>query len=259
MTTPRPPISAYIRTLNEARMIGETVSAALLVADEVVVVDSGSTDGTQDIARQAGARVIDQPWLGNGKQKRAAEAACEHDWLLDLDADEIITEKLAAEIAAEFSKGQTAAAIYRIDLALAPPVGKPWLSFGLQKRHKLYDRRIIRQPDHEVWDQFDIPKDVSVGRLSEPILHYAFDGVESFASKLNRHSSVRAEKLALKSTPYLALRITFGAPFYFAKKYFLQQYFRGGVYGFALAKLSAHGRWLKDVKMWERAHADKDR
>ncbi len=252
MPEPRPPLSVYIRTLNEARMIADVVRAAQRVADDVVVVDSGSTDDTIALATDAGARVIEQPWLGNGRQKRAAEEACRHDWLLDLDADEIVTPALAAEIAALFAAGEPAARIYRTDLALVPPVGEPWLNFGRQKRHKLYDRRVVRQPDHDAWDQFEIPAGASIGRLENPVLHHAFEGVAGFQGKLNKHSSTRAETLPPKSAPALALRIVAGFPFYFAKKYFLQQYFRGGVYGFALAFLSAEGRWLKDVKMWER-------
>ena len=255
MTANRPPVSAYIRTLNEARMIAEVVTAARRVADDVVVIDSGSSDETRSLAESAGARVVEQPWLGNGRQKRAAEDACRHDWLLDLDADEIVTPELAAEIAALFDHGDPPSSVYRTDLALVPPIGDPWLTFGLQTRHKLYDRRVVRQPDHEAWDQFDLPAGVTPGRLRHPILHHAFDGVAAFQGKLNKHSSVRADLLPLKPAPVLALRIVFGFPFYFAKKYFLQQYFRGGLYGFALAAMSAQGRWLKDVKMWERLHA----
>lgn len=237
-------------------MIADVVRAALAVAREVVVVDSGSTDKTIALAKEAGARVIEHEWLGNGRQKRLAEDACAHDWLLDLDADEIVTPELATEIAALFSNGAAPRRIYFTPLALAPPVGAPWRNFGLQSRHKLYDRRAVRIPDHEAWDQFDIPEGETVGVLKQPILHHAFTGAEQFMAKLNRNSSVRANALPLKPRAYLALRILFGAPFYFAKKYVLQQYFRGGVYGFALASMSAYGRWLRDVKMWERQSSE---
>ena len=246
------PISAYIRTLNEERMIGDVVRAALQVAQEVIVVDSGSRDQTIALAREAGAHVIEHDWHGNGHQKRVGEDACRHNWLLDLDADEVITAELAEEIRALFASGEPSHKIYRTMLALVPPVGAPWRDFGLQTRHKLYDRRVVRIPAHEAWDQFEIPAGVSVGRLSAPILHYAFTGAGGFMEKLNRHSGVRAEALPLKSKPYLAARILFGLPFYVAKRYLLDQYFRGGVYGFALALMSGYGRWLRDVKMWER-------
>ncbi len=248
----RPPVSAYIRTLNEERMIADTVRAALRAAREVVVVDSGSSDDTVALAEGAGARVIAREWLGNGRQKRIAEDACVHDWLLDLDADEIVTPALAAEIAALFRDGAPPRRIYETPLALVPPVGRAWRAFGLQSRRKLYDRRAVRMPDHEAWDQFEVPAGEAVGALKEPILHYAFTGAAQFMAKLNRNSSVRARALPLKPRAYLALRILFGMPFYFAKKYLLQQYCRGGVYGFALAFMSAYGRWLRDVKMWER-------
>lgn len=255
MTAAPAPVSAYIRTLNEERMIADVVRAALQVASEVVVVDSGSTDRTVALAEAAGARVLHQEWLGNGYQKRVGEDACVNDWLLDLDADEIVSPELTAEIKSLFADGGPPSAIYRTPLALVPPVGSPWRRFGLQTRHKLYDRRVVRAPAHKAWDQFDIPEGAAVGRLQEPILHYAFTGAAQFMGKLNRNSSIRAEALPLKSKPYLALRIVFGMPFYFAKKYFLQQYFRGGVYGFSLALMSGYGRWLRDVKMWERHSA----
>lgn len=248
----RPPVSAYIRTLNEERMIGEVVAAALNVAREVIVVDSGSTDQTIAIARNAGAHVIEHEWRGNGHQKRVAEDLCKHHWLLDLDADEIVTPALALEISALFQNGEPPHKIYRTMLALVPPAGPVWRDFGLQTRHKLYDRRYIRMPAHEAWDQFEIPDGANVGAFKEPILHHAFAGAAQFMGKLNRNSSVRAEALPLKSKPYLALRIFFGLPFYFSKRYVLDQYFRGGVYGFALALMSGYGRWLRDVKMWER-------
>jgi glycosyltransferase involved in cell wall biosynthesis len=247
-----PPVSAYIRTRNEARMIGDVVRAARAVAAEVIVVDSGSTDDTIAQAEAAGARVLRQEWLGNGKQKRIGEDACRHDWVLDLDADEIISPELADEIRRLFSGAAPPASVYRTPVAIAPPVGDPWIGFGGVIRHKLYDRRVIRAPDHFVWDQFDIPPDVTVGRLRAPILHYAFADAEHLIAKLNRNSSTRAAALPLKPAPVLALRIFFGFPFYFSKRYFLHGFFRGGVYGFAFAMMSGFGRWMRDVKMYER-------
>lgn len=233
-------------------MIGEAVAAALAVADEVVVVDSGSTDDTVRIAEAAGARVVRHGWLGNGHQKRIGEEACRHDWLLDLDADEIVTPALADEIAALFARGEPSAPVWRIPLAIAPAVGAPWLDFGLSRRAKLYDRRIVRQPAHAAWDQFDIPPGVAVGALKAPLIHHAFTGAEHLMDKLNRNSSTRARELDLKPAPVLALRIVFGLPLYFLKRYVLDGLFRGGVYGFAFALMSGYGRWLRDVKMYER-------
>ncbi|MEK7265178.1 MAG: glycosyltransferase family 2 protein [Pseudomonadota bacterium] len=248
----KPPLSAFIRTFNEARMIGDVVAAALQIADEVIVIDSGSTDATVALATDAGARVIHQDWLGNGKQKRFAEDRCRHDWLLDLDADEVVTPELAAEIRALFSKGEPSCRVYRTPVAIAPPVGKPWLGFGGVIRCKLYDRRALRAPDHAAWDQFDIPAGMKTGALSSPILHYAFSDTAHLIDKLNRNSSTRARELTPKPMPVLVARIFFGLPFYVAKRYLLDGLFRGGVYGFAFSVMSGFGRWMRDVKMYER-------
>ncbi len=257
--TPKPPLSAFIRAKNEARMIGDVVRAALLVADEVVVVDSGSTDDSVALAEAAGARVIRQGWLGNGRQKRFAEDQCRNDWLLDLDADELVTPALAAEIAALFKNGAPAARIYRTPVAIAPPVGAPWRGFGGVIRHKLYDRRAVRAPDHEAWDQFDIPPGEPVGALNAPILHFAFADAAHLIDKLNRNSSTRATALAPKPLPVLILRIFFGLPFYVGKRYLLDGLFRGGVYGFAFSMMSGFGRWMRDIKMYERVMRERAR
>lgn len=233
-------------------MIGEVVRAARAVAAEVVVVDSGSTDDTVAIAEAAGARVVHKAWLGNGRQKRFAEDCCRNDWLLDLDADEVVTPALAAEITALFAEGEPLARVYRTPVAIAPPFGKPWMGFGGVTRHKLYDRRAARAPDHEAWDQFDLPPGEPVGRLKAPILHYAFSDSAHLIEKLNRNSLTRAEALDPKPFPVLILRIFFGLPFYVGKRYVLDGLFRGGVYGFAFSMMSGFGRWMRDVKMYER-------
>jgi len=250
------PLSAYIRARNEARLIGETVRAARAVAGEVVVVDSGSTDGTAEIAETAGARIVRAEWRGNGRQKRLAEEACRHDWLLDLDADEIVSEALAAEIAALFADGAPAFPVYRTPMAIVPPDGAPWIGFGGVVRHKLYDRRVFRAPDHAAWDQFDIPAGTAVGRLANPILHHAYQDVAQLADKVNRNSSTRARELALKPRGLLYARVFCALPLYFLKRYLLDGLFRAGADGFVYSMISAYGRWLRDVKMLERARRE---
>ncbi|MBL8530098.1 MAG: glycosyltransferase family 2 protein [Hyphomonadaceae bacterium] len=250
MTDPLP-ISCYIRTLNEARMIGRVIEAARQIAAEVVVVDSGSTDATVEIATKAGARVTPQPWLGNGKQKRVAEELCTHDWLLDLDADEIVTPAFAAEVRALFANGAPPCQIYETKLVTAPPIGEPWMKFGVLDRRKLYDRRVVRQPDHAAWDQFDVPAGVAVGKLREPLLHYSFPNLEHLAAKLNHWSGISARESKLKPFWWVVLRVLFARPVYFLKQFVARGLWRAGIYGYAVAQLSAYGRWLRDIKMLE--------
>lgn len=250
------PITAYFRTLNEAATIGEALLGAARVADEIIVVDSGSKDGTIDIARSLGAKVVHQTWLGSGLQKRVAEDAARHDWLLDLDADEIVSVALADEIRNLFVDGTPAHTIYRTPMAYAPPHGDPWVGFGGVTRHKLYDRRAVRQPEHATWDQFELPSGVAIGRLQNALLHRAWRDTAHLVDKVNRNSSTRARTLPLKGRSVLAYRIVFGLPVYVTKRFILDGLFRAGVDGFAFSVISGFGRWLKDVKMYERLRTE---
>jgi hypothetical protein len=179
------------------------------------------------------------------------EDACRHDWVFDLDADEIITPELAAEITALFKAGPPPFPVYELMMATVPPVGKPWVGFNLIDRRKLYDRRAIRQPDHAMADQFKMPPGMKTGRLRGLILHHAYTDLAQLAHKFNRHSSDSANSNKLKPFWQLAVRMLLGKPFYFLNHYVIRGLWRAGWYGFAVSGISAHGRWLKDVKMME--------
>jgi glycosyltransferase involved in cell wall biosynthesis len=246
------PISCYIRTLNEARTIASVVEAALPVVAEVIVVDSLSTDATAELAEKAGARVIKQAWLGYGAQKRFAEDQCKHDWLLSLDADEIFTPALEASLRALFAHGEPPLSVYEVEIVTAPPFGlKPWWNFGQVYRDRLYDRRKIRIPDHAAWDQLDVPADMKVGKLKGALLHPTISDIGHFTEKLNKVSGVHAREAKLKPFWLVALRVLFAQPFYFIRHYVLRGLWRGGLWGYIVARASAHGRWLKDAKMME--------
>lgn len=247
------PVSCYIRTRNEAKRIGAVIEAAYKLVEEVLIIDCGSNDDTCKIAKEAGARVIEHKWMGNGHQKRLGEEAATYDWLLDLDADEILSSDLQDEIRALFSTTSPEPGVYSLKLITVPPFpkGSIWNKSNLARRNKLYHRQLIRMPAHTAWDQLKIPPEIKVQQLHGSLLHYSFANIEQQMAKMNRVSSVRANETRLKSKPVLALRILFGFPFYFSKKYFKQGMYRVGIYGFACAAVIASNRWLKDVKMYE--------
>lgn len=250
------PLSCYIRTRNEGKRIARCVGAAFQVADEVIVVDSGSTDDTVELAELAGARVIAQPWLGWGRQKRIGEDHCRNDYLLDVDADEVVSPELAEEIRTLFAHGTPPLSVYTVDVVTIPPGGEDWPRFLIVHRNRLYDRRVVRAPDHETADQLVTPPNVRIGRLKGELLHYSYQNLDDLVAKFNGTSSA----LALRGKPKsVALRVLFGLPFYFLRHLFLRGMFRGGVYGVAIAGIAAYGRWLRDAKMHERYVTGKKR
>lgn len=245
------PISCYVRTLNEERRIGDVIVAAQQICNDVVIVDCGSSDDTIKIATQLGARILKQPWLGNGFQKRAGEDACVNDWVLDIDADEIVSPELAKEIAEAFQQPPAPETLFALNVTMAPPVGKVWYGYGGAQRIKLYNKQYIRIPAHKAWDQFDAPEGTKPIALKHPLIHYSFADIAHLMRKQNRVSSVRATLTKLKPRPYVLLRVYFSFPFYFLRNYLKRGMIRGGTYGFIVSIVIAHGRWLKDAKMYE--------
>ncbi len=251
----RPPISCYIRTLNEETRIGAAVSAALAVAREVVVVDSGSTDGTIAAAEAAGARVVEQPWLGGGHQKRVGEDACRHDWLLDLDADEVVSDELAGEILGLFTGGEPDADAFQLPLVTVDPSGRIWRRARAPRRAKLYDRRKIRMPAHGAWDQFRIPAALRVRRLGGALLHRAFDDIGHLSRKQGSAMARRVGFLDEAGRSGTALRVWFGLPVFFLRNYLLRGQWREGRYGFLFALTTAYNHWLRYAMLYERLRA----
>ncbi len=132
-------LSCFIISKNEADRIAQTIRSVASWVDEVIVVDSESTDATVHVATTEGCRVITQPWLGFGPQKRFAEDQCRHPWVLNLDADEVVTPALREEIIAAFANGDPAEIAYAIPLDLVYPGEerpRPWA------RDHLYVRAI---------------------------------------------------------------------------------------------------------------------
>ena len=245
-------ISCYIRTKNEERRIEDVVIAALKLVDEVVIIDSGSTDKTVELAKKSGAKVFHNDWPGYGKQKRFGEDKCLYDWVLSLDADEILSNDLRHEIRQHFATMPAASTIYSLYVTMVTPTGRIWKGFGGGSRPKLYNKTFIRMPDHEFWDQFKIPTGNKVVKLKKPLIHYAYLDIDHLMGKQNSVTSFSAYQTKLKPLPYVILRVFVGFPIYFFKAYIMRGMIRGGVEGFSVAMVIAVGRWLKDIKLYER-------
>ena len=143
------PLTIYIRTHNEESRIGAVVRRAISTGAEVIIVDDESTDKTKMIAKEAGAIVFENKWEGSGKQKRFAENVASNKWLLDIDADEILSEELVKELKILFSNPPKPG-LYKLKYIIIPPFpkGSKWNYANSDWRCKLYHTDIIRIPDH---------------------------------------------------------------------------------------------------------------
>ena len=176
-------ISCYIRTFNEETNIGRTVMAARLVADEVVVADSGSADGTVTAAESAGARVIHQTWLGNDTKRELGKKpvgtiGCSI-WMLT----GVVSTELAEEIAVLFKNREPNTGVCSIPLTTVDPTGRIWKKSRPPRRAKLYHRMMFRMPAHGAWDQLQIPRKVPVYKLNNSILHYGLANIAHLSRK----------------------------------------------------------------------------
>ena len=248
-----PPLSIFIIAQNEADRIGRTIEAARALSDDIVVVDSGSSDGTQALAESLGARVIFNAWPGYGQQKRFAEEQCRHDWLLNLDADEVVPPDLAAEIASLFVDGAPPKDAYKIRIAeIFPGEGAPHRFAYALAPVRLYRKSKGRYSPSPVHDRVDLAPDARVGRLHGTVHHFSVRSLGEQMDKLNAYSDAQADDLDARGGTLSVFRLVAEFPANFLKAYIGRRHALRGIYGFMTAMNYAFYRYLRVAKHWER-------
>src|SRR4051812_652919 len=254
------PLSVFIIAKNEADRIGDTIRAVRGLTDDLVVVDSGSSDGTPAVAASLGARVLTNPWPGYGPQKRFAEELCRHDWLLNVDADEVVPPALEAQIRALFKAGNPDRDAYRIGIAeIFPGEARPHpLAYTLWPV-RLYRKSRGRYSPSLVHDRVALDPGVRPGRLRPVVHHFSVRSLGDQLAKLNRYSDQQAEDLALRGVSIPTWRVFFEFPAAFVKAYIGRRHLVRGTYGFLTAMNYAISRHLRIAKHYERRTIDPGR
>lgn len=230
-------LSVAIITCNEEAVIADAVKSASF-ADEVLVLDSGSTDATCSIAEQAGAVVHHQEWLGFGRQKQRAVELCANDWVFVLDSDERILPELAAEIQTLLASAPDKAG-YNVGRKNRF-FGKVIQQCGLYPDYsvRLFDRKRGRFSEDAVHEK--VLLDEPPGRLEQDMEHLAYDTVEQFIDKQNLYSSLNAKRDLFKA---------FTRPLWtFFKVYILKLGILDGREGLIIAVLYSQYTFWKYVK-----------
>lgn len=242
-------LSAVIITKNEEHNI-ERCLTSLQWADEIVVVDSGSTDKTLDICRRFNCTVVETQWLGFGPTKRKAVECASNDWILSIDADEEVTEVLRNTIASILQNPEYKGyRIKRNSFYLGKMIR--YSGWGRDYPLRLFNRLSGNFDDSIIHEKVHI--DGQVGRIEDPILHHPYTDLSEHIHKMNRYTDLGADQLKhrnRRSTPFGAV---VRGMLKFIKMFILQRGFLDGRTGFLLALNSAFGVYLKYLKRWEKS------
>jgi glycosyltransferase involved in cell wall biosynthesis len=247
--TPRRKLSVCIITRDEAENLPRCLDAVAF-ADEILVVDSESTDSTREIATARGCRVVVQPFLGHVKQKQFAIERATHDWVLCVDADEVVDDALRAAIESVLAARDPAAGyeVNRHTFHLGAFIDHGgWFP---EWRLRLFDRRRGAWRGVDPHDRVEVAGAVS--RLDGELRHYAYRDLAHHVRKIDSYTTIIAREKDEAGVRARVSDLLFRPPARFLRMYLLRGGFRDGVRGLIVAGMGACYVFLKYAKLWER-------
>lgn len=242
-------LSVAMITCNEEKILEKTLKSVASLADEIVIVDSGSTDRTEEIALKYGAKFVHQDWLGYGPQRNKAIDLCKSEWILNIDADEVVSPELLEKIS-QVVKKEGKEKVYKV-LFTAICFGKKIYHGGWSgaKKVRLFYKGAGKFNDNIVHENFETGE--AIGVLNAEIYHYTYENIEDYFYKFNRYTTEAAAELFRKGKKSKKWKI-FLEPFYkFLYNYIFRLGFLDGLEGFVLASTTALYSMVKYYKLYE--------
>ena len=255
-----PAITATVITLNESANIDACLESVRW-ADEILVVDSGSTDDTAARARARGARVIVRDWPGYAAQKTFADTQASHDWILSVDADERVTPSLADEIRRVLDPGSAAGRP-----ASAAPVAPAEPGFRMPRvtwhlgrwirttdwypdvQLRLYDRRRARWKPSRVHESVEV--DGAPGLLQNELQHFAYRDIAHHLDTINRYTTLAAKDMHARGRRASLADLVLHPPAAFLRNYVLKRGCTDGAAGFVISAMNTQYVFMKFAKLW---------
>ena len=249
MSQERAKISAFIVCCNEERNIRRCLES-IKWCDEIVIIDSGSTDNTLQICREYTSQIFHREWMGYVKQKSYGLENCSSEWILNIDADEEVTPTLRDDILEALKSNSNNVNGYMISRVVFH-LGKWWRKGGWYPEYRL---RVCRKAN-TTWGGTD-PHEKAVvegqtARLNGELLHYTYTGVSDQITRLNRYSTTVAENMFKSGERASVFKMFFNPGLRFLKFYLLKKGFREGFPGLIVAYIEAYYVFLKYLKLWE--------
>jgi len=240
-----PRLSVIIIAKNESENIADCIKSANF-ADEVVVLDSGSSDNTNAIARKLGAKVFNKPWKGYGQHKNLAIQLAKHEWIFSLDADERITPALKKEIIKTINQSHlNVYDVPRRSLFVSRFIN--YSGWQPDRTKRLFKKGSARFSEHQVHEHLITQHEI--GHLTEPLIHYSYRDFETVLKKINVYSSLGASDLKNRGKKGSLKKALFHAFWAFIRTYFLRLGFLDGREGLMLAISIAEGTYYRYIKL----------
>ncbi|MFU7502253.1 MAG: glycosyltransferase family 2 protein [Candidatus Tisiphia sp.] len=259
-------ISAFIITKNEATRIARAINSVKDIVEELIVVDSGSTDDTVQIAKNLGIKVIFNEWNGYVKQKTFGENLCQNDWILNIDADEELSKELQDEIEFIFaSNNQANYLAYRTKIVILHRNDQKIRRFApYNKCIRLYNRKYSSFSNNNTTTHDSVLFNPNINSqnkiydLNGIIYHRSGRSIEQLVAKANFYSSEQAKDLVKLGRNPSKTRIATESIFYFLKSFFIRRYWVFGFDGFVDSMIFAFARFIRLAKARELLNNKKD-
>lgn len=241
-------ISAVIITFNEERNIKRCLESLKGIADEIVVVDSYSTDRTPEICEMYDVKFIQNPFTDFAAQKNFANSHTNHKFILSLDADESLSKKLRTSILNWKESGNHDA----IKINRSNNYCGKWIKYSgwyPDSKYRLFDKTKARWTGEKVHEYLEVDEDAQKGKIEGDILHYSVYTIEQHIATINKYSTLKAEINFEKKKNTSYFKIILGPRIKFFKIFILKGGFRDGWSGYLIAKNSSYSDFLKHAKL----------
>jgi glycosyltransferase involved in cell wall biosynthesis len=242
--------SIVIICKNEKGNIERVLQSIVEVTDDIVVYDSGSTDGTVEVLQQFGVRVEQGPWMGFGKTKGHAVSLAAHDWVLCLDADEALDEELQQSLKAlSFGDSHT---VYQLRFKnLLGTKHLQWGEWGGDKHIRLFNRQVVKWDEAIIHESLQIPTTAKVVPLRGNVLHRTMRDTVEYSQKMVSYALLNAEKYYRQGKKATWIKRYLAPPFSFLKYYIFRLGFLDGWEGLLSARMTAFYTFLKYARLQE--------
>ena len=241
------PISCFVIAQDEADRITNTIESVIDFVDEVIVIDSGSTDGTQELAKQLGCKVFFNTWSGYGPQKRFGEDCARNEWLLNLDADEYLSDEIKSEILQTFDNNNDNYNFFSMKVTpIYPNWKRPRLFSASHQCVRLYNKRFGRFSSSPVHDSVQT-NNSKVFYFKNHIYHNSVRSFKHLIEKEKSYIQLQSKTLKNKNKIFLFFRIFVEFPLAFIKYYIIRRHFTGALTGLITAIILAYYRWKRVI------------